>query len=468
MGYIYVKQSLRPNNNDHIYFMKHFLVLVLTTLSIGLVSAQGLNWENGTWEEILTKAKAQDKVIFLDVYTTWCGPCLKMDKDVFPDVAVSEYYNETFITVKVNAEDNGIGTSIANLYDVKAYPTLLYVDKNGDEISKFIGLKNKYELINLGEETMELYGQYDFINQVKSNVHGAYNNEELSQILGITRLHTFEGKEHLTMRYLNQIESIDEDDLRLVMGEISRMELSYLSRLAPLTTSLRYSEIYLRRNSKEWISWKNTTEQAIYLRLQDYQENNDLPKFEETLEILKSVDGMKPRGIDNLYLAFYKQNSLDQYRTFATYLIDEYIIPTRPEEVKRADVEKYKMLQEEIEKDMQASFGTDLRSINSSETTLTPTIDSLSEIYTISKSIADQLFEISSDFFAFYEDEPSQRKAVFWSSLCEKYFPYDWKYYDNHMYILEASGKPQEAKEVFEKARALPWYQEMRQVKNTF
>ena len=124
------------------------------------------------------------------------------------------------------------------------------------------------------------------------------------------------------------------------------------------------------------------------------------------------------------------------------------------------------MLKEEIQKDMQASFGADITTIKS-EATLTPTIDSLSEIYTISKSIADQLFEISSDFFAFYEDESSQRKAIFWSSLCEKYFPYDWKYYDNHMYILEASGNAQEAK-VYEKARALPWYQEMRQVKNTF
>ena len=447
--------------------MKYFLVLFLATISISLASAQGLNWEKGSWEEILAKAQASDKVIFLDVYTTWCGPCIKMDKDVFPDEAVSEYYNGTFITVKVNAEDNGVGTYIAGQYDVKAYPTLLYVDKQGVEISKFIGLKNKYELLNLGEETMALYDQYDFINQVKSNVHGAYTKEELNRILDVTRLHTFEGKEHLTMRYLNQIENIDESDLRLVMGEIERMDLTYLRRLAPLTTSLPYSEIYLRQNSKDWINWKNTTEQAIYSSLQRSQDKNDLPKFEAVLEILKGVDGMKPRGIDNLYLAFYKQNSLDQYRTFATHVIDQYIIPTRPEEVKEADETKYKMLKEEIQKDMQASFGADITTINS-EATLTPTIDSLSEIYTISKSIADQLFEISSDFFAFYEDESSQRKAIFWSSLCEKYFPYDWKYYDNHMYILEASGNAQEAKEVYEKARALPWYQEMRQVKNTF
>ncbi len=448
--------------------MKYLLVLALATMSISLMFAQGLNWDKSSWEEILAKAQANDKVIFLDVYTTWCGPCIKMDKDVFPDEAVSTYYNETFITVKVNAEDNGIGTMIANQYGVKAYPTLIYVDKNGTEISKFVGLKNKYELLNLGEETIELYEQYDFLNGVKSNVHGSYTREELNRILDVTRLHTFEGKEHLTMSYLNKIESIDENDLRLVMGEISRMDLSYLSRLAPLTTSLRYSEIYLRRNSKEWVSWKSTTEQAIYSRLQGYQKSNDLPKFEEALEILKGVEGVKPRRIDNLYLGFYKQNSLDQYRTFATYLIDEYIIPTRPEEVKRADETKYKMLQEEVMKDMKASFGDDLTTLTPTETTLTPTIDSLSEIYTISKSIADQLFEISSDFFALYEDESSHRKAVFWSSLCQKYFPYDWKYYDNHMYILEASGKAQEAKEVYDEARALPWYQEMRQVKSTF
>lgn len=448
--------------------MKYLLVIALASISLSMTSAQGLNWDKSSWQEILAKAQASDKVIFLDVYTSWCGPCIKMDKDVFPDEAVSEYYNETFITVKVNAEDNAEGTLIAKQYEVKAYPTLIYVDKNGAEISKFVGLKNKYELLNLGEETIELYQQYDFLNQIKANVRGSYSKEELNRILEVTRQHAFDGKEHLTMSYLDKIESIDEHDLRLVMGEISRMNLSYLSRLAPLTTSLRYSEIYLRRNSKDWINWKNTTEQAIYSKLQLYQKNNDLPKFEEALEILKSVEGMKPRRIDNLYLGFYKQNSLDQYRTFATYLIDEYIIPTRPEEVKRADESKYKMLQEEVMKDMKASFGEDQTTLTPSESTLTPTIDSLSEIYTISKSIADQLYEISSDFFALYEDESSHRKAVFWSSLCQKYFPYDWKYYDNHMYILEASGKAQEAKDVYDEARALPWYQEMRQVKGTF
>ncbi len=448
--------------------MQYILAFIVTTFFACTVSGQGLNWEKDSWQDILTKAQTNDQVIFLDFYTTWCRPCIKMDKDIFPDSTVSTYYNNTFLSVKVNAEDNAQGTSIAKQYGVTSYPTLIYVDKYGKEISKFIGLKNKYELVNLGQETMDLYGQYDFLNQVKSNVRADYSNDELSRILEITRIHTFDGKEHLAMNYLNKIEIISEDDLRLVMGEISRMDISYIGRLAPLTTSLRYSDIYLRRNSQEWIDWKNTTEQAIYEKLEAFKKANDLPKFEQALEILKGVEGMKPRRIDNLYLDFYKQNNLDQYKTFATYLINEYIVPTRPEEVKKADEQKYKMLQEEIMKDMQASFGSDFSISESEEVSLTPTIDSLSEIYTISRSIADQLFEISGDFFAFFEDDSSQRKAAFYASLSHKYFPYEWKYFDNHIYILEATGKTVEAKEVFEKARSLPWYAEMKRYKASF
>ncbi len=450
--------------------MKYVLVVKVMFLMASLSFGQGLDWEKGTWEEVLVKAKSENKIIFLDVYTTWCGPCLQMDKDVFPDSILSVYYNDHFISVKINAEDNAEGTVVAQRYQVKAYPTLIYLDTEGKVISSFVGMKNEHELMNLGRETSVLHEQFDFLKSVKSNVHGSYTKDELANILSITKIHTFPGKEHLTMSYLDQIESISEDDLTFVMGEISRMRLPYLKRLAPLTASLKTSDMYLRRNSQDWIDWKNNTLRAVFSNLDQYKSSNDLPQYEETLDILKGIDGIKARQIDNYYLDFYKHNSLTEYRTFATYVIDEYIIPTHPKEVRQADEKKFKLLNDEIMKDMQASFGSGISIhdvVGEKEVTETPTIDSLSEIYTISRNIADQLFDISGDFFAFYEDESAVRKASFWASLCYLYFPYDWKYYDNHIYILEASGQANEAQEVLRQAKSLPWYDEMRKRKSS-
>jgi len=436
-----------------------FLLFLLCNYAA--VATAQFTWDNGSWEQVITKAEQEDKLIFLDVYTIWCGPCLKMDKDVWVDSSVQEVYNDTYISVKVNAEDPARGLGIAKRFNTTAYPTLLYLDPAGNVISKYVGGKNKYEMLDLSAKVQDLYHHKGFIDRVKSEIDAHYSHDELSKILDITLDHDFTGKEKIAMRYLDNIETIGEDDIRRVMPEVGNMEIGYLSRLAPLTGTVSYSDMYVRRNSKEWVSWRTDTERAIYKFLKTYQESGNLKGYEQTIEVLKGIEGVKPRKIDNLYLGFYKRNNLDQYRDFAIYLIDEYIIPTHPDDVKDADERKYKMLHEETTRDMTAT-GSEIYSDGDITISKSPTIDSLSEIYTISMSIADQLYDISSDFFAFYEDESSKRKASFWAMLATKYYPYDWKYYDNLIYMLEANGEMQKASEVREEAKALPWYNEMK------
>ena len=107
-----------------------FLFAFLFILSTGL-EAQRINFEKGSWSEALAKAKKEDKIVFVDCYTTWCGPCKWMDKNVFTDGAVAEFYNEHFVNVKLDME-RGEGLDIATIYDVRAYPTLLFI--NGEAL----------------------------------------------------------------------------------------------------------------------------------------------------------------------------------------------------------------------------------------------------------------------------------------------------------------------------------------------
>jgi len=441
--------------------MRRIFTIIISAFLIGPCIAQ-LDWQSESWEQVLVDARAQDKLIFVDIYTVWCGPCLKMDKDVWVDSTVQEHYNDRYINVKINAENPSRGQQVAQRYGASAYPTLLYLDPDGKVISSYVGSQNKYEILDLSAKVSNLYGQRDFLDGVKSNINKDYTLAELKNILDISIDHEFAGKEVLAMSYLDKISTIQEEDIRRVMPEVSRMDLRYLGRIAPLTGTVSYAEMYVRRNSKEWVSWRISTERAVYGFLKKYKQNGDLVGYEGTLEIMKGIEGVKPRKIDNLYLDFYKQNDLNKYRDFAIYLIDEYIIPTRPEDVKVADEEKYRMLHEEISKDMAAAVGADVTIEKSSFTSDTPTLDSLAEIYTISQSIADQLYDISGDFFAFFDDDSAQRKASFWAMLATKYYPYNWKYYDNLIFLLETQGEQIKAQEALDEAKALPWYREMR------
>ncbi len=104
--------------------------------------------------EALERAKAENKLVFVDFYTSWCLPCKLMDEDVFTDREFGDYMNANFISVKINAEA-GNGPNLAALFDVKSYPTLLFLDANGRVKTKKEGAAYQTELRKLGDEALK-------------------------------------------------------------------------------------------------------------------------------------------------------------------------------------------------------------------------------------------------------------------------------------------------------------------------
>ena len=106
-----------------------------------------------TLTEIIDASVDEEKLVFLDVYTDWCLPCKMMDEDVFTDKELGAFFNENFISYKVNAE-KGTGSQIAELYQVPGYPTLLFLDNKGRILVKKIGVAYHDELRNLAESAI--------------------------------------------------------------------------------------------------------------------------------------------------------------------------------------------------------------------------------------------------------------------------------------------------------------------------
>lgn len=130
--------------------MKKLLLIVL--LAPLFCSAQeGVNFEhNQSWQQVQAKAKAAHKYIFMDCYTTWCGPCKYMTSTIFPQKVVADVMNDKFINVKVQLDttdnDNAevkswyqTGHDLAKQYNVRAYPTYLIFDENGKIVHRFVG-----------------------------------------------------------------------------------------------------------------------------------------------------------------------------------------------------------------------------------------------------------------------------------------------------------------------------------------
>lgn len=113
---------------------KQVLIIGLMLGGIFSISAQttGINFFHGTWAETVAKAKAENKLIFIDFYTQWCGPCLNMAETVFVLPTVGDFYNSNFVNAKIDAE-YGEGINLSKKYQVRSFPTYMFVDPNTEE-----------------------------------------------------------------------------------------------------------------------------------------------------------------------------------------------------------------------------------------------------------------------------------------------------------------------------------------------
>jgi thioredoxin-related protein len=111
---------------------------------------QGIQFHKGTWKEALEQAKAENKLIFLDIYAVWCGPCKQMKSNTFSDAKVGEYFNKNFINVALDGE-KAEGYKLANDYAIKGFPSLFFIDYQGNIIKRTSGYHGTNELIQFAK-----------------------------------------------------------------------------------------------------------------------------------------------------------------------------------------------------------------------------------------------------------------------------------------------------------------------------
>jgi thiol:disulfide interchange protein len=100
--------------------------------------SNGLVWQRDL-RRALKEAKASDKMILVDVYTDWCGPCKMLDTNTYSSPDVVMFLRKNFICVKVNAEDPTLGNWVSAKYEIDGYPSIVVLASNGKQKGKFVG-----------------------------------------------------------------------------------------------------------------------------------------------------------------------------------------------------------------------------------------------------------------------------------------------------------------------------------------
>lgn len=180
-----------------------FLCALMATASFG----QGIEFFHGTWAEALEKAKTEKKIIFVDAFASWCGPCKRMARDVFPQQKAGEFFNANFVNMKIDMEKEE-NAEFAGKYPVGSFPTLLFIDENGKVVHKDIGAREVEGLIELGRKAL---GK----NDKSGDYEKAYNegNRDPKFLLDYVRALNSAGKPSLkiTNEYLKSQTDLSSD-----------------------------------------------------------------------------------------------------------------------------------------------------------------------------------------------------------------------------------------------------------------
>ncbi len=146
--------------------MKKIVLLLVIALSFAgfAQSEEGIKFDHGTWKEILARAKEENKLVMLDAYTSWCGPCKWMAKNIFPMKDVADFYNKNFVPAKIDME-KGEGIEIAKKYEVMNYPTFLFVDGEGKLVHRICGSREADAFMKAGKEAMSPTLNYAFLEK---------------------------------------------------------------------------------------------------------------------------------------------------------------------------------------------------------------------------------------------------------------------------------------------------------------
>ena len=140
---------------------KNIGILVVVVMSVFMMTSlsksddSGIEFSHATLAEAKVLAKESGKIIFIDCYTDWCGPCKRMAKTAFKDKEVGELFNKSFINLKIEMEKNPDGKEISRMYKIRAYPTLLMINAEGVLVKKSVGSQSSGDLLQLANNVLK-------------------------------------------------------------------------------------------------------------------------------------------------------------------------------------------------------------------------------------------------------------------------------------------------------------------------
>ena len=257
--------------------------------------------DNIKWKEALQMAKKENKVIFVDAYTTWCGPCKMMDKRVFTDPTVGEFFNANFIPVKMDME-KGEGIELAQKYTVRAYPSFLFVDSRGEVVHRGVGYQAPEMFLKLGAAALD--GENSLQGMERRYASGERSPEFLYMYTE-ARAGVLDGSHQpIAAEYL-----ATQNDLS------TRANLEFLYRYTENTEGKMFEDFMKQRANMEEAFGERAIQQKTEMMMQQTLYGENPPSEAEARSLFMKLD---PENVEQS-MAKYQMNQFRMQDDYAGY-----------------------------------------------------------------------------------------------------------------------------------------------------
>ena len=130
----------------------------------------------GNFKTACATASQTKRIVLVDFYTTWCGPCKMLDEKTWKDAKVRQWLTQTAVCRKIDAEKQ---TALASRYKINAYPTILLLRPDGTEIDRLIGYRDPKTFL---EEARQALAGQDGVTRAKAKLNKAGANNPMARM----------------------------------------------------------------------------------------------------------------------------------------------------------------------------------------------------------------------------------------------------------------------------------------------
>ena len=289
--------------------MQKYILTLLCSALLATVYAQNrsIEFRDGTWQEITEQARKEKKMIFVDCYTSWCGPCKMLAKNIFTQDSVADFYNGNFVCFQIDME-KGEGPELAKKYSVAAFPTLLYIDAQGELKHCVVGYQQAGELIQngrnalIGQNTLPDFqkryeaGERDpeFVKEYIEVLYKAYR-PRLQREVATEYIQTLSERDFYTRETWNIIIKNLSDPLSPVLKKVAANKFRFSQVVAKDTIDI-FLDYTLKSAVNGFLWWtpdKGAFNQQRYDDLLAYLFTQNLPKVPQYIATLYAAKYLK-------------------------------------------------------------------------------------------------------------------------------------------------------------------------------